>query len=150
MVSSITRRTALLSLAALAPILAATRKDSTMGSAWTNQLVNLIILSAEDTGFSGFFSYSPAPGARNLRLSIASQNTFDQYGNEVIGGGLASYGITTALLISGGNISFYFGTSTSWGNPYATIEGYDAVVPGALNIVAPGGLYINGAGPVPT
>ena len=51
------------------------------GSAWTNQLVNLIILSAAQQGFSGFFVYSPAPGPGNLIGSWAAAAGVDPYGN---------------------------------------------------------------------
>jgi hypothetical protein len=51
------------------------------GSSWTNQLVNLIILSAAQTGFSGFFVYSPSPGPGNLIGSWAAAAGTDPYGN---------------------------------------------------------------------
>jgi hypothetical protein len=51
------------------------------GSAWTNQLLNLIILSAAQSGFSGFFVYSPAPGPGNLIGSWAAAAGTDPYGN---------------------------------------------------------------------
>lgn len=54
-----------------------------MGSegAWSNQLVNLIILAAQSLGFSGFFVYNPAPGAGNLVLSITGAAGTDPYAN---------------------------------------------------------------------
>jgi hypothetical protein len=51
------------------------------GSAWTNQLLNLIVLSAAQQGFSGFFVYSPAPGPGNLIGSWAAAAGTDPYGN---------------------------------------------------------------------
>lgn len=51
------------------------------GSAWTNQLVNLIILVAQQLGVSGFFVYSPTPGTGNLVLSIAAVAGTDEYHN---------------------------------------------------------------------
>jgi hypothetical protein len=51
------------------------------GSSWTNQLLNLIILSAAQKGFSGFFVYSPAPGPGNLIGSWAAAAGVDPYGN---------------------------------------------------------------------
>jgi hypothetical protein len=51
------------------------------GSAWTNQLINLLILTASQSGFSGFFVYSPAPGAGNLIGSWAAAAGTDPYGN---------------------------------------------------------------------
>ncbi|HMD22667.1 MAG TPA: hypothetical protein VKH61_01115 [Streptosporangiaceae bacterium] len=51
------------------------------GSAWTNQLLNLIVLSAAQKGFSGFFVYSPAPGPGNLIGSWAAAAGTDPYGN---------------------------------------------------------------------
>lgn len=52
-----------------------------MGDAWSNQLVDLIVLAAQQAGFSGFFVYSPVPGAGNLILSIAAVAGTDPYGN---------------------------------------------------------------------
>jgi hypothetical protein len=51
------------------------------GSAWTNQLLNLIILVAQNAGFSGFFVYSPVPGTGNLIGSWAAAAGTDPYGN---------------------------------------------------------------------
>jgi|HubBroStandDraft_1064217.scaffolds.fasta_scaffold233627_2 hypothetical protein len=49
--------------------------------AWSNQLVNLIILAASSSGFSGFFAYSPAPGPGNLIASLTAAAGTDPYGN---------------------------------------------------------------------
>jgi hypothetical protein len=49
--------------------------------AWSNQLNNLIILAAQQLGFSGLFAYSPAPGAGNLIASISAVAGTDPYGN---------------------------------------------------------------------
>lgn len=56
------------------------------GSAWTNQLTDLIVLSAASSGFSGFFAYSPSPGAGNLVFSITASLTggVDQFGNHFV------------------------------------------------------------------
>ena len=56
------------------------------GSSWTNQLVNLIILAAASAGFSGFFAYSPTPGAGNLFMSLAAAAGTDPYGNAYLPG----------------------------------------------------------------
>ena len=60
------------------------------GSAWTNQLLNLLILSAANSGFSGFFAYSPAPGHGHLIVSATAASGTDPFGNSYVGG-VAAY-----------------------------------------------------------
>jgi hypothetical protein len=79
------------------------------GSAWTNQIVSLIILSASATGFSGFFAYSPAPGAGNLTSSQAPAAGTDPYGNHYLAG-VATYGPGFATALTAGAIGFYTGS----------------------------------------
>jgi hypothetical protein len=84
------------------------------GSAWTNQIVSLIILSASTTGFSGFFAYSPAPGAGNLTSSQAPVSGTDPYGNHYLAG-VASYGAGFAAVLTAGAVLFYTGSlSGGW------------------------------------
>lgn len=82
------------------------------GSAWTNQLVSLIILSALLQGFSGLFVYSPTPGAGNLSASISAASGTDPYLNPYVAG-IAAYvmlaGATTAVQLGQGNFA---GSST--------------------------------------
>ena len=75
------------------------------GSSWTDQLVNLIILSAAQRGFSGFFVYSPAPGAGNLIGSWAAAAGTDQYGNAYPAGLSVKVGA-----FSGTSLFLYSGT----------------------------------------
>jgi hypothetical protein len=75
------------------------------GSAWTNQLTNLIILVA-GSGFSGFFTYSPSPGAGNLIQSLAGSAGTDPYGNPYPQG-FASYSSSGTTVINGGAIFTY-------------------------------------------
>jgi hypothetical protein len=49
--------------------------------AWSNQLLNLLIIAASSSGFSGFFVYSPVPGHGNLVASFAAAAGTDLYGN---------------------------------------------------------------------
>jgi hypothetical protein len=61
--------------------------------AWSNQLVNLLVIAAQQAGYSGLFIYSPAPGPGNLILSIAAVPGTDPYGNAylpILVAGLAS------------------------------------------------------------
>jgi hypothetical protein len=175
MVSSITRRTALLSLAALAPILAATRKDSTMaGSAWTNQLQNLIILAEEEGGFSGLFGYNPAPAAGKLVLSESAVGGVDPYGNAYLAGNTTytalggGTGPWIAIQVNGSVITF--AEAASYAGPYTAyaqintvyaaggstlfviVEGTSGSIvleapgsDGTVNITAPGGFFVNGS-----
>jgi hypothetical protein len=79
------------------------------GSAWTNQLLNLLILSAGQTGFSGMFVYSPAPGAGNLTSSVAAVSGTDPYGNHYLPGE-ATYGSGFATVLQAGAVQFYTGS----------------------------------------
>jgi hypothetical protein len=70
------------------------------GSAWTNQLINLLIIAAQ-SDFSGVFVYNPTPGTGNLIASVASAAGTDvPYGNPYEEG-IAAYenisGITYAV-----------------------------------------------------
>ena len=73
-----------------------------MGEAWSNQLVQIIILSLPG-GFSGLFGYAPAPGPGNLVISITNQAGTDPFGNPYPAG--ISVGPTTGpqVNITGGN-----------------------------------------------
>jgi hypothetical protein len=92
------------------------------GSAWTNQIVSLIILSAALEGFSGLFSYSPAVGAGNLAASIAPVAGEDPYGDQYLAG-LAAYGATFAAALAAGFVSFYAGSLAGGWTEEATIQG---------------------------
>jgi hypothetical protein len=50
-------------------------------SGWNNQTIKLVVLTAETTGFSGLFAYSPTEGAGNLIFSLAAVAGTDPYGN---------------------------------------------------------------------
>lgn len=59
------------------------------GSPWTNQVVNLIVLTEQATGFSGLFGYSPTTGTNNLIFALDAAAGTDPYGNAYSGPGLA-------------------------------------------------------------
>jgi hypothetical protein len=101
------------------------------GSAWTNQLVDLIILSAGASGFSGFFAYSPAPGAGNLTTSVTGAAGTDPYGNAYLAG-TSSYlaGATySAVSLTGGAVSFY--TAPGFGGPWTFVGGLEIAFTGS-------------------
>lgn len=101
------------------------------GSPWTNQSVNLILLTEQTTGFSGLFGYSPAPGSGNLIFSLAAAPGVDPYGNsyqqgiytsvgniqansyisETAGGGVFIYGMGST------GASSVFTSSSTWTCP---------------------------------
>jgi hypothetical protein len=58
------------------------------GSAWSNQLLSLLVVSEQVAGFSGVFGYAPVPGAGNLVVSVTSQvgGGLDPYGNHYVFG----------------------------------------------------------------
>jgi hypothetical protein len=115
-------------------------------SPWSNQVVNLIILTEATTGFSGIFGYSPNPGLGNLIFSIAAKAGIDPYGNpypaglDAAGGiGVQTYTQATApsgTIVTGsiwidtamGN-SIYIWNGTSW-VPYTL--GTQAITPGSI------------------
>jgi hypothetical protein len=80
------------------------------GSPWTNQVVNLIILTEAVTGYSGLFAYSPSVAAGDLALSAAAAGGTDPEGNTYIPGFAV----------------------------YATSGGYMQMTAGMLNITASG------------
>jgi hypothetical protein len=90
------------------------------GSAWTNQIQSLIILSAATSGFSGFFAYSPAPGAGNLVTSIAAAAGTDPYSDHYVAG-TATYGPGYATALVAGAVVFYTGSLAGGWTQVATI-----------------------------
>jgi hypothetical protein len=82
---------------------------------WSNQLTNLIILSAAQSGFSGFFVYSPSPGPGNLIGSWAAVAGVDQYGNAYPAGLSVDVGSLTGV-----SLFVYSGTPAA-GNLIATV-----------------------------
>jgi hypothetical protein len=105
------------------------------GSAWTNQLVDLIILSAAAAGFSGFFTYSPAPGTGNLIGSVAAASGVDPYGNNYLQG-TVTYGSGFASSLNGGFLVLWSGSLSGGWTQVATIE---TDVSGDLILVCSGG-----------
>jgi hypothetical protein len=113
------------------------------GSPWTNQVVNLIILTEQTTGLSGLFGYSPTVGAGNLVVSVSANSGTDQNTNAYLAG-ISSYtgGGTSwsAISINGAEIVTY--TATSHAGPwtqtgtidYSSIEG--ALVLGYTEIIS--------------
>lgn len=91
------------------------------GSAWTNQVVSLIILSAALEGFSGLFAYSPGPGAGNLTASIAAAAAKDPYNDQYLQG-VAAYGATFAAALSAGFVAFYSGSLAAGWTQQAAIQ----------------------------
>lgn len=84
-------------------------------SGWSNQLISLIVLSASQHGFSGFFVYSPAPGPGNLIGSWAAAAGTDQFGNAYPAGLSVELGSFT-----GSNLFLYNGTPAA-GNLLASV-----------------------------
>lgn len=99
------------------------------GSAWTNELVSLIILAANEAGFSGFFAYSPAPGPGKLVASFASTSGTDPYGNPYTGPGFATYS-------TGGAVGLFSATTL------ALSAGGGQLIPGMLSTFAEGGMAL--------
>lgn len=65
---------------------------------WNNQVVNLIILTEQTTGFSGIFGYSPVIGAGNLIFSVSATAGVDPYGNPYPAGLYATQGEFSGVL----------------------------------------------------
>jgi hypothetical protein len=68
---------------------------------WDNQVINLIILTEQTTGFSGLFGYSPTVGNGNLIFSIAAAAGTDPYGNAYPQGLSITLGVIAGATISG-------------------------------------------------
>jgi hypothetical protein len=70
-------------------------------SPWSNQVVSLIVLTEQTTGFSGLFGYSPTVGAGNLIFSVAARAGTDPYGNAYPQGLSITLGSISGATISG-------------------------------------------------
>jgi hypothetical protein len=90
----------------------------------------------------GLFNAQTLPGA--LVASLSSRTFTDQFGNQVLADGAAGYAPTTATLVLGNGVSFYIGTPSNWGGALATIESGIVSSQAIVDVVAPGGLYVNG------
>jgi hypothetical protein len=84
------------------------------------------------------------PGPLIASMSWAGDGT-DPYGNEYLSG-FTAYSTTQAASLNNGILIWYQGSATDWTAPIAAIEANTAG--SYINIVAAGGLYINGVGPV--
>ena len=106
---------------------------------WTNQLVDLIVLSAQQSGFSGFFTYSPAPGAGNLTGSITAVAGQDQFLNHYLAN-ISSYNNASgfAASLGGGFVTLYTGSLAGGWSVAATIE----IGGSALILTAAGGITL--------
>jgi hypothetical protein len=82
------------------------------GSAWTNQLINLLIIAAQ-SGFSGVFVYNPAPGTGNLIASVASAAGTDPYSNSY------EEGIAAYENVAGNIYAIQMGQASFAGSPVA-------------------------------
>lgn len=91
--------------------------------AWSNQLVDLIILAAASSGFSGFFTYSPTPGTGNLTGSVTAAAGVDPYGNHYLAT-ISSYNNASgfAASLGGGFVTLYTGSLAGGWSVAATIE----------------------------
>ena len=95
------------------------------GSAWTNQIVALIVVSAAQEGFTGIFEYSPDVAAGNLILSMAPAAGTDPEG-DAYQPGFVSY--------SGGGYAQLFGARLNVSAPGSVTPGSMAGDPGELVI----------------
>ena len=123
------------------------------GSPWTNQAINLVILTEQTTGFSGLFGYSPTVGNGNLIFSVAASAGTDPYGNaypqglDITLGSISGATITGStfegsdFIINAAGAFFYSGTpaannlilsitpstiggTDSFGNKYVPLTGW--------------------------
>ena len=121
---------------------------------WNNQVVNLIILTEQTSGFSGMFGYSPAPGAGKLIFSVSASAGTDPYGNAYPAGLSATQGsfsgdiqaasiantVLTGSTFSGGTASETSITFDSGGGTllvYATTQHTQSFTSGTGNWTAP-------------
>jgi hypothetical protein len=120
-------RRAAIGLIAVLPLAAipAERRKPMAGSAWTNQIVALIVVSAAQEGFAGVFEYSPDVAAGNLILSMAPAAGTDPEG-DAYEPGFVSY--------SGGGYAQLFGAKLNLLAPSGTTPASLAADPGELII----------------
>ena len=97
---------------------------------WQNSVFNLLIVVA-GAGYSGEFSYSPAPGAGNLIASNTASDGTDPYGNAYVHG-LITYTVTGGIAIAQGwqDGTFYFATAATQAGPYVVASGQLRALPG--------------------
>jgi hypothetical protein len=112
------------------------------GSAWTNQVVNQVIIAG--THQSGLYVYRPSPGFGNLIASTGASSAFDSFGNATLDGFVSYAGGTLAQQVLNGVTSFY--TAPGAGGPW-TLSPVQISFgsPGQLNFQA---TDINMAGPL--
>lgn len=113
------------------------------GSPWSNQVVSLIVLTEQTTGFSGLFGYSPTVGPGNLIFSLSASAGTDPYGNAYpqglnLGAG-AITGINFVADGTNGGIFIYSGTPAngnligSWAGQSGT-DAYGNAYPQGINV----------------
>ena len=108
------------------------------GSPWTNQAINLIVLTEQTTGFSGLFGYSPAVGAGNLIFSVAAAAGVDPYGNSYPQGVSSTVGQVIADAITTDTLTVSQGPFLLYGNTNQTTTTFTAGQSG--NWTAPAGV----------
>jgi hypothetical protein len=91
---------------------------------WQQSIFPLLIINAGSSGFTGEFTYSPAPGFGNLIASNAAVDGKDPTGNAYVHG-LMTYssvgGVSIALGLQDG--SDYFATAPGPGGPWTIASG---------------------------
>ena len=89
---------------------------------WSNQVVNLIVLTEQNTGFSGLFGYSPTVGSGNLIFSLAAAAGTDPYGNAYPQGLNLTMGSISGTTFSGSDYvinssgEFFYSSTPAAGN----------------------------------
>jgi hypothetical protein len=94
-----------------------------MAGGWNNQLISLLILIAQASGFSGLFAYSPSPGYGNLIFSVSVTGGEDDYGNPYYAGAVSYNEGLISQLFSGGVAVTWLANAEGLGGPGATVPG---------------------------
>lgn len=77
-------------------------------SPWSNQVINLIILTEQATGFSGLFGYSPTVAQGNLDFSVAANSGTDPDGDAYQPGVVTYDGTTSYVQLNNGAINIFY------------------------------------------
>lgn len=127
------------------------------GTPWTNQVVDLIVLTEQTTGFSGIFGYSPTVAHGNLIFSLSAAAGTDPYGNAYPQGLSLTAGAISGLTISGSTFTgtdfvinssgefFYSGTPAA-GNLVSSVAPAAGTDGFGNNFLAGTATYANGSG----
>lgn len=94
-----------------------------MPNPWSNQVIQPLLIIQTGAAGTGIFVYNGAPSASNPPIVSITQETTDPYGNAVLAGGVASYGVDGTSFLADGEIQLAPTQAAINGNYAAFIDG---------------------------